>query len=120
MKKLRNRLLFVLMVAFVLVLAACSGDQSTSDSDGEGDGGDAESKTEISFWHAMSGSKADELEWIVDKINDQSDSVHVGASYQGSYGDSLTKLGAMGGAGGAPAIVQVCEIGTRYKHERRI
>src|SRR5690625_3222254 len=113
MKKLSSRLFFVFMLAFVLVLAACSGDQSTSDSDG----GDSEGKTEISFWHAMSGSNGDELEAIVDKFNDQSDSVHVEAIYQGSYDDSLTKLRAVGGSDEAPAIVQVFEIGTKYMSE---
>ena len=113
MKKLYNRLFFVLMLAFILVLAACSGDQSTSDSEG----GDSEGKTEISFWHAMSGSNGDELEAIVDKFNDQSDSVHVEAIYQGSYDDSLTKLRAIGGSDEAPSIVQVFEIGTKYMSE---
>src|SRR5690625_2376386 len=113
MKKLYNRLFFVLMLAFILVLAACSGDQSTSDSEG----GDSEGKIEISFWHAMSGSNGDELESIVDKFNDQSDSVHVEAIYQGSYDDSLTKLRAIGGSDEAPAIVQVFEIGTKYMSE---
>lgn len=113
MKKLSSRLFFVFMLAFVLVLAACSGDQSTSDSDG----GDSEGKTEISFWHAMSGSNGDELEAIVDKFNDQSDSVHVEAIYQGSYDDSLTKLRAIGGSDEAPSIVQVFEIGTKYMSE---
>src|SRR5690625_410233 len=113
MKKLYNRLFFVLMLAFILVLAACSGDQSTSDSEG----GDSEGKTEISFWHAMSGSNGDELEAIVDKFNDQSDSVHVEAIYQGSYDDSLTKLRAIGGSDEAPSIVLVFEIGTKYMCE---
>src|SRR5690625_2240427 len=113
MKILSSLLFFVFMLAFVLVLAACSGDQSTSDSDG----GDSEGKTEISFWHAMSGSNGDELEAIVDKFNDQSDSVHVEAIYQGSYDDSLTKLRAVGGSDEAPAIVQVFEIGTKYMSE---
>lgn len=117
MNKLFSRLSLVFMLAFVLVLAACSGDKSTSDNDGGEGEANSEGKTEISFWHAMSGSNGDELEAIVDKFNDQSDSVHVDAIYQGSYDDSLTKLRAIGGSDEAPSIVQVFEIGTKYMSE---
>lgn len=107
----------VLMLVLTLTLAACSGDGKES-IDGGGDGGEeAEGKTNISFWHAMSGSNGEELEAIVDKFNEQSDSVQVEAIYQGSYDDSLTKLRAVGGSDEAPAIVQVFEIGTKYMSE---
>jgi len=108
----------VLMLFLILTLAACSGDGADSlDDNNDGGGEEAEGKTNISFWHAMSGSNGDELEAIVDKFNDQSDSVHVEAIYQGSYDDSLTKLRAVGGSDEAPAIVQVFEIGTKYMSE---
>ena len=107
----------VLMLFLILTLAACSGDGADSLDDNNDGGGEAEGKTNISFWHAMSGSNGDELEAIVDKFNDQSDSVHVEAIYQGSYDDSLTKLRAVGGSDEAPAIVQVFEIGTKYMSE---
>ncbi|MBU5465323.1 ABC transporter substrate-binding protein [Virgibacillus sp. MSJ-26] len=108
----------VLMLFLIVTLAACSGDGADSlDDNNDGGGEEAEGKTNISFWHAMSGSNGDELEAIVDKFNDQSDSVHVEAIYQGSYDDSLTKLRAVGGSDEAPAIVQVFEIGTKYMSE---
>src|SRR5699024_11315680 len=108
----------VLMLFLIVTLAACSGDGADSlDDNNDGGGEEAEGKTNISFWHAMSGSNGDELEEIVDKFNDQSDSVHVEAIYQGSYDDSLTKLRAVGGSDEAPAIVQVFEIGTKYMRE---
>src|SRR5690625_1251764 len=108
----------VLMLFLILTLAACSGDGADSlDDNNDGDGEEAEGKRYIAFWHAMSGRNGDELEAIVDKFNDQSDSVHVAASYQGSYDDSLTKLRAVGGSDEAPAIVQVFEIGTKYMSE---
>lgn len=108
---------FVLMLGLMLTLAACSGDGAESLDENGGDGEEAEGKINIDFWHAMSGSNGDELEAIVDKFNEQSDSVHVEAIYQGSYDDSLTKLRAVGGSDEAPAIVQVFEIGTKYMSE---
>src|SRR5699024_2991261 len=107
---------FVLMLALILTLAACSGDGAESLDDGDG-GEDADGKKNITFWHAMSGSNGEELEAIVDKFNEQSDSVHIEAIYQGSYDDSLTKLRAVGGSEEAPALVQVFEIGTKYMSE---
>ena len=107
---------FVLMLALIFTLAACSGDGAESLDEGDG-GEDADGKKNITFWHAMSGSNGDELEAIVDKFNEQSDSVHIEAIYQGSYDDSLTKLRAVGGSEEAPALVQVFEIGTKYMSE---
>lgn len=109
-----------LMFVLILTLAACSGDgeESVDDSGGDDSNGESEEgKTNISFWHAMSGSNGEELEDVVEKFNEQSDSVEVKAIYQGSYDDSLTKLRAVGGSEEAPAIVQVFEIGTKYMSE---
>src|SRR5690625_2877594 len=106
--------IFVLMLIFILVLSACSGDGKESLED---EGGNADGKTNITFWHSMSGDNGDELEAIADKFNEQSDSVHVEPIFQGSYDDSLTKLRAVGGSDEAPAIVQVFEGGTKYMSE---
>jgi len=106
--------IFVLMLIFILVLSACSGDGKESLED---EGGNADGKTNITFWHSMSGDNGDELEAIADKFNEQSDSVHVEPIFQGSYDDSLTKLRAVGGSEEAPAIVQVYEGGTKYMSE---
>lgn len=112
MKKLLSGL--ALMLVLIFTLAACSND--SDDGDTSSGGGDPD-KTDITFWHAMSGDNGDALQDIVDGFNDQSDSVHVEAIYQGSYDDSLTKLRAVGGSDEAPAIVQVFEIGTKYMSE---
>ncbi|SES89004.1 carbohydrate ABC transporter substrate-binding protein, CUT1 family [Oceanobacillus limi] len=99
----------------MLALVACSNnDEEDTDS---GNGENADGKTEITFWHAMSGINGEALEDIVNKFNEQSDSVSVEAIYQGSYDDSLNKLRAVGGSDEAPAIVQVFEIGTKYMSE---
>lgn len=110
---------WVVLATLVLVLAACSGGNSDKNETTTKKPNDSssEAKTEISFWHAMSGDNGDSLQLIVDKFNDQSDTVQVNAIYQGSYDDSLTKLRAVGGSTEAPAIVQVFEIGTKYMSE---
>src|SRR5690625_2542810 len=102
------------MLILIIALSACSGDGKDSLDD---EGGNAEGKTNITFWHSMSGDNGDELEAIADKFNEQSDSVHVEPIFQGSYDDSLTKLRAVGGSDEAPAIVQVYEGGTKYMSE---
>lgn len=103
-----------MLFVFSLILVACSnnGDEDDSSSD-TADG----EKTDITFWHAMSGSNGEALEDVVDNFNEQSDDVNVEAIYQGSYDDSLTQLRAVGGSDEAPAIVQVFEIGTKYMSE---
>lgn len=115
-----KKYLIVLVVLGTLVLAACGGANNSPNKNGSSGNSDDTSKgekTEINFWHAMSGDNGDALQSIVDKFNDQSDSVTVNAIYQGSYDDSLTKLRAVGGSDEAPAIVQVFEIGTKYMSE---
>lgn len=108
---------FVFMLILTMTLAACSGDGAESMGDSNDGGEDADGKTNITFWHSMSGDNGEELEAIADKFNEQSDSVHVEAIFQGSYDDSLTKLRAVGGSDEAPALVQVYEGGTKYMSE---
>jgi sn-glycerol 3-phosphate transport system substrate-binding protein len=107
MKRLLGTL--TLIMALVFTLSACG-----SNKDDAASKDDTEGKTNITFWHAMSGSNGDALQEIVDKFNAQSDSVSVEAIFQGSYDESLNKLRAVGGSAEAPAIVQVFEIGTKY------
>lgn len=122
MKKIIG-LLMVLSLILGFGLAGCSNGAGNGVSGGNGGGGDggdsggsSESggKTNISFWHSMSGHNGEILNGIVEDFNKQSDSVHVKAVYQGGYTDSLTKLRAVGGSDQAPAIVQVFDIGTKY------
>lgn len=132
MKKLFRVLVLGLMIT--LILAACgnkddeennnnnnndenNGNVTDNENNGNNNDDTTAEKTEITFWHAMSGANGEALEVIVDKFNEQSDSVEVEAIYQGSYDDSLTKLRAIGGSDEAPAIVQVFEIGTKYMSE---
>lgn len=113
MKRFMSAKLFLLVMASVLMLAACS----NSDSKGKESGGDSDSgegKIEIEFWHAMSGSGQESLDDIVASFNESQDEYVVRAEFQGTYEESLTKLRSVGGTSDAPAITQVFEVGTKY------
>lgn len=69
--------------------------------------------TTITFWHAMSGSRADVVQQIVDAFNEANPDVQVIAEFTGSYAETLTKALAAYQAGDPPNIVQVYEVGTR-------
>ncbi len=68
---------------------------------------------EVTFWHAMSGSRAEVVQEIVDRFNEANDDVQVNAEFKGSYAETLTAAVAAYRAGEAPDIVQVYEVGTR-------
>lgn len=73
----------------------------------------AQDPVEINFWHAMSGSRGEVVQTLVDKFNAENPDVHVVAEYTGSYAETLTKALTAAEAGQAPDIVQVYEVGTR-------
>lgn len=67
----------------------------------------------LNFWHAMSGSRAEVLQGLVDQFNADNPDVQIVAEYTGSYAETLTKALTAYGSGGSPHIVQVYEVGTR-------
>ncbi|WP_409276348.1 ABC transporter substrate-binding protein [Neobacillus sp. SCS-31] len=101
-------------------MSACSNDASkgTNEKDNNSkDPGEKQEKTEISFWHAMSGPGQVALDSIVADFNNSQDKYVVKAEFQGTYEESLTKLRSVGGTKDAPAITQVFEVGTKYMIE---
>ncbi len=68
----------------------------------------------ITFWHAMTGVNADALNKIVDGFNKSQSKVQVEAIFQGTYDDELAKLKAALPSGGAPALMQIYDIGQRF------
>jgi len=69
--------------------------------------------TTITFWHAMSGSRADVVQQLVDGFNEANPDVQVVPEFTGSYAETVTKALAAYQAGEPPNIVQVYEVGTR-------
>ena len=73
----------------------------------------AQEPTEITFWHAMSGSRAEVVQQLVDGFNAANPDVKVVPEFTGSYAETLTKALTAYAAGEGPHIVQVYEVGTR-------
>ena len=73
----------------------------------------AQDQTQITFWHAMSGSRADVVQQLVDGFNAENPDVKLVPEFTGSYAETLTKALTAYSAGDAPDIVQVYEVGTR-------
>ncbi len=101
MLKKPRRILFLLLSLTLLVAMALPGMVTAQD------------PTQITFWHAMSGSRAEVVQAIVDSFNEANPDVNLVAEFTGSYAETLTKALTAFSAGEAPNIVQVYEVGTR-------
>lgn len=69
-------------------------------------------KVEITWWHAMSGSRLDVVNAIVDSFNASHPNIELKPLFTGSYAETLTKFIAAYRTGTAPNLVQVYEVGT--------
>ncbi|HIV74947.1 MAG TPA: ABC transporter substrate-binding protein [Candidatus Pseudogracilibacillus intestinigallinarum] len=120
-----RKFLSILMIGFVLVLAACSSNNASNTETAEA--GNTESETDtsneekskssgekqtVTFWHSMGGAGQEALNAIVDSYNSSQDNVQVNAEYQGTYDEALTKFNSVAGTDSAPTIIQTFEIGT--------
>jgi sn-glycerol 3-phosphate transport system substrate-binding protein len=74
---------------------------------------ESEGVTEITFWHAMSGSREEVIQGIADRFNESQTQYSVIPEYTGSYAETLTAALAAYRSGSPPNIVQVYEVGTR-------
>lgn len=72
-----------------------------------------EEPVKLNFWHAMSGSRAEVLQELVDQFNAENPDVQVVAEYTGSYAETVTKALTAYSSDEGPHIVQVYEVGTR-------
>ncbi|MEO8391956.1 MAG: ABC transporter substrate-binding protein [Chloroflexota bacterium] len=68
--------------------------------------------TEISFWHALTGTNADAAQALIDDFNASHPDVHVTAQGKGSYNDTLNAVIAAAGQGQGPNIAQIFDLGT--------
>lgn len=69
-------------------------------------------KTNIVFWHAMTGALGEQLGKLVAAFNAGQDAVALQAVYKGGYADVMTATIAAFRAGQAPNLVQIFEVGT--------
>jgi sn-glycerol 3-phosphate transport system substrate-binding protein len=73
----------------------------------------AQAKTEIHFWHAMTGALAEALETQVKQFNDSQGEYEVKPLRKGSYPETLTAAIAAYRQKNPPHIVQVFDVGTQ-------
>ncbi len=73
---------------------------------------DEDANVTIDFWHAMSGTRIELIQSIVDDFMAQNPNITVNVQYTGSYNDTLNKAVSAHKAGNAPHVFHSYEIGT--------
>lgn len=106
---MKKKALFAGLASSVLLLGACGSEEAAPEASATADG-----KTEVVFWHAMSGDLETALNNQVDDFNASQDDYEVKPIFQGTYEEALTKFNAVAGSADAPAIMQTFEVGTKY------
>ena len=72
----------------------------------------AEAKTQVQWWHAMSGVNNERVDKIAADFNASQEEYEVVPTYKGNYTETMTAAVAAFRAGEQPHIVQVFEVGT--------
>lgn len=67
----------------------------------------------INFWHAMSASRMEAVNKIIDQFHAEYPDIKIEPVFTGSYAETLSKAIAAVRTGEAPHIVQVYEVGTQ-------
>lgn len=107
-----KKILAIVTACLLVILGACS--NSTGSSEAQETKKTASGKTEVVFWHAMSGDLEKSLNKIVDEYNKSQDKVEVKPVFQGTYEEAQTKFNTVAGTKDAPAIMQTFEVGTKF------
>lgn len=111
MKKTLSLILCALML--VGMLAACGNGGATTEAQSPAESSAAPQasstgeKTEVVFWHSMSGAFGEAIDKIVADYNASQDEVHVTAEYQGNYYDMAAKLQTAVTSGDSPNLAQL-------------
>lgn len=74
----------------------------------------AEENVHLVFWHGMSGTNGEIIDYIVKTFNESHPGIEIEAQYQGSYEESINKLKAAMRTGDGPDMIQIYEAGTRF------
>jgi sn-glycerol 3-phosphate transport system substrate-binding protein len=73
----------------------------------------AQEKTQVIFWHAMSGTRELLIQRMVDDFNLTHPTIEVLVEYKGSYRDTLNAAQAAAIAGTGPHVLHSFEVGTQ-------
>lgn len=76
-------------------------------------GAQAQTRTEVSLWHAQEGRNREAIEALVQRFNQSQGEVEVKAVYKGTYPEVITAATAAYRRRAAPHLVQVYEVGTQ-------
>ncbi|HIS85422.1 MAG TPA: extracellular solute-binding protein [Candidatus Faecivicinus avistercoris] len=63
-------------------------------------------KITLQFWHSMSGSNADSIDYMVQKFNESQDEIEVVATFQGDYYTSIASAIMSVATGTGPDLIQ--------------
>jgi sn-glycerol 3-phosphate transport system substrate-binding protein len=75
--------------------------------------GDAWARSEVHFWHAMTGQLNDAIDALAKKFNERQNDYEVKPLYKGTYPETLTAAMAAYRSKTPPHIVQVFDVGTQ-------
>ena len=108
-----------LAVAAALFAAACGGGATVQQASPLDNATPPSKPVEVTFWHGFAaGANQDATNALVQKFNDaHKGDIHVTATYQGTYDDTLAKLKAAIQAnqpGTLRSLSQIYDIGTRF------
>ncbi|WP_134671788.1 ABC transporter substrate-binding protein [Halorussus marinus] len=109
------------ITAGAIATAGCLGTLSIGSGGSNDSGGSSESsasdtssgETTIEWWHAMGGNLGETVDALAEDFNEQSDGVTVETSYKGSYTETLNAVTSAIGAGEAPDLAQIVDLGCR-------
>lgn len=73
-----------------------------------------EEKVHLVFWHGMSGTNGEIIDYIVNSFNESHPGIEIEAQYQGSYEESINKLKAAMRTKDGPDLIQIYEAGLRF------
>ncbi|PKG24670.1 ABC transporter substrate-binding protein [Niallia nealsonii] len=103
-----------LMILLLLLVSACSQNTNSNTKDSSKASEDGNGKTEVVFWHSMSGELETVLKEIAAEYNQSQENIEIKPIFQGTYEEALTKFNTVAGTADAPAIMQTFEVGTKY------
>jgi sn-glycerol 3-phosphate transport system substrate-binding protein len=75
--------------------------------------GDAWARSDIHFWHAMTGQLSDAVDTLVRKFNERQSEYEVKPLHKGTYQETMTAVMAAYRSNTPPHIVQVFDVGTQ-------
>lgn len=120
----------VLLVAMLLAVTACGGNNGGSTTNGGGvnagggsggsgsgsggSGGKSDGPIQVTLWHYMGGQLGETIGKLAENFNNSQSDIAITAVYQGTYDEALNKMKASLGSNSGPSIMHANDGGTRF------